>query len=97
MTLALAMAECGVVAGIAAEREARAHAAATRDGRRAAWSRITVAATSARRSSRPTLTSTRSASAFVGSTYRDFVAYGGLVLVLLFRPSGLFGEEVRVV
>ena len=34
---------------------------------------------------------------FVGSTYRDFVAYGGLVLVLLFRPSGLFGEEVRVV
>jgi branched-subunit amino acid ABC-type transport system permease component len=33
----------------------------------------------------------------VGSTYRDFVAYGGLVLVLLFRPSGLFGEEVRVV
>jgi branched-chain amino acid transport system permease protein len=34
---------------------------------------------------------------FLGSTYRDFVAYGGLVLVLLARPSGLFGEEVRVV
>ncbi len=34
---------------------------------------------------------------FVGSTYRDFVAYGGLVLVLLLKPSGLFGEEVRVV
>lgn len=30
-----------------------------------------------------------------GSTYRDFVAYGGMVLILLFMPSGLFGEEGR--
>lgn len=30
-----------------------------------------------------------------GSTYRDFVAYLGLLLVLLLRPSGLFGEEGR--
>jgi branched-chain amino acid transport system permease protein len=31
-----------------------------------------------------------------GSTYRDFVAYGGMVLILLFMPFGLFGEEGRV-
>ena len=30
-----------------------------------------------------------------GSTYRDFVAYGGMVLILLFKPLGLFGEEGR--
>ena len=30
-----------------------------------------------------------------GSTYRDFIAYGGMVLILLFRPFGLFGEEGR--
>lgn len=30
-----------------------------------------------------------------GSTYRDFVAYGGMVLILLFMPFGLFGEEGR--
>ena len=32
-----------------------------------------------------------------GSTYRDTVAYGAMVLILLFRPHGLFGEEGRVV
>lgn len=30
-----------------------------------------------------------------GSTYRDLVAYAGMVLILLFRPLGLFGEEGR--
>src|SRR5262245_23833165 len=30
-----------------------------------------------------------------GSTYRDFVAYAGMVLILLVRPLGLFGEEGR--
>lgn len=30
------------------------------------------------------------------STYRDFIAYSGMVLVLVFRPWGLFGEEGRV-
>ena len=30
-----------------------------------------------------------------GATYRDFVAYGGMVLILLFKPLGLFGEEGR--
>lgn len=31
-----------------------------------------------------------------GSTYRDLVAYSGMVLILLFRPHGLFGEVGRV-
>ena len=31
-----------------------------------------------------------------GSTYRDFVAYSGMVMILMFRPFGLFGEEGRV-
>ena len=30
-----------------------------------------------------------------GSTYRDFVAYAGMVTILLVRPLGLFGEEGR--
>jgi branched-chain amino acid transport system permease protein len=33
---------------------------------------------------------------FGQSTYRDFIAYGGMILVLLARPHGLFGEEARV-
>jgi len=33
---------------------------------------------------------------FGGSTYRDLVAYGGMTLILLIRPYGLFGEEGRV-
>ena len=33
---------------------------------------------------------------FGQSSYRDFVAYGGLTLILLVRPSGLFGEQGRV-
>ena len=32
-----------------------------------------------------------------GSTYRDVVAYCGMVLILLVRPHGLFGEQGRVV
>jgi branched-chain amino acid transport system permease protein len=32
-----------------------------------------------------------------GSTYRDLVAYVAMVLILLVRPHGLFGEEGRVV
>jgi branched-chain amino acid transport system permease protein len=31
-----------------------------------------------------------------GSEFRDFIAYAGMVLILLFRPHGLFGEEGRV-
>ncbi len=31
-----------------------------------------------------------------GSTYRDLVAYAGMVAILLLRPHGLFGEEGRV-
>ena len=31
-----------------------------------------------------------------GSTYRDVVAYGAMVLILVFRPYGLFGEEGRI-
>ena len=30
------------------------------------------------------------------SSYRDFVAYGGLTIILLVRPTGLFGEVGRV-
>lgn len=30
-----------------------------------------------------------------GSAYRDLVAYSGMVIVLLWRPLGLFGEEGR--
>jgi branched-chain amino acid transport system permease protein len=30
-----------------------------------------------------------------GSEFRDFIAYAGMVLILLFRPHGLFGEEGR--
>jgi branched-chain amino acid transport system permease protein len=33
---------------------------------------------------------------YVSSTYRDFIAYGFLVLILLVRPEGLFGERGRV-
>lgn len=33
---------------------------------------------------------------FGQSTYRDFIAYGGMILILLARPHGLFGEEARV-
>lgn len=33
---------------------------------------------------------------FGESTYRDFIAYGGMILILLARPHGLFGEEARV-
>jgi branched-chain amino acid transport system permease protein len=31
-----------------------------------------------------------------GSQYRDLVAYAGMVLILLVRPHGLFGEEGRI-
>jgi branched-chain amino acid transport system permease protein len=31
-----------------------------------------------------------------GSAYRDLVAYAGMVLILLVRPRGLFGEEGRI-
>ena len=31
-----------------------------------------------------------------GSTYRDVIAYGAMVLILVFRPYGLFGEEGRI-
>jgi branched-chain amino acid transport system permease protein len=31
-----------------------------------------------------------------GSTYRDTVAYGAMVIILLIRPHGLFGEEGRI-
>jgi branched-subunit amino acid ABC-type transport system permease component len=30
-----------------------------------------------------------------GSELRDFIAYAGMVLILLIRPRGLFGEEGR--
>ena len=30
-----------------------------------------------------------------GSTYRDFIAYAGMVAILVVKPSGLFGEEGR--
>jgi branched-chain amino acid transport system permease protein len=30
-----------------------------------------------------------------GSQYRDLVAYAGMVVILLVRPRGLFGEEGR--
>ena len=33
---------------------------------------------------------------FGQSTYRDFIAYSGMILVLLVRPQGLFGEQSRV-
>jgi len=33
---------------------------------------------------------------FGQSTYRDFIAYGGMILILMARPHGLFGEEARV-
>jgi branched-chain amino acid transport system permease protein len=33
---------------------------------------------------------------YVSSTLRDFIAYGCLVLILLIRPEGLFGERGRV-
>ncbi len=32
-----------------------------------------------------------------GSTYRDVVAYGAMVVILVVRPHGLFGERSRVV
>ena len=28
-----------------------------------------------------------------GSTYRDAVAFGVLILILLFRPNGLLGQQ----
>ena len=31
-----------------------------------------------------------------GSSYRDVVAYSAMVLILVFRPYGLFGEEGRI-
>ena len=31
-----------------------------------------------------------------GSTYRDAVAYGAMVAILVVRPHGLFGEQGRV-
>ncbi len=33
---------------------------------------------------------------YIGSEVRDLVAYSALLLVLIFRPSGLFGEQARV-
>jgi branched-subunit amino acid ABC-type transport system permease component len=33
---------------------------------------------------------------YIGSEVRDLVAYSTLFLVLIFRPSGLFGEQARV-
>ena len=32
-----------------------------------------------------------------GSTYRDVIAYCAMVLILLVRPHGMFGEQSRVV
>ena len=34
-------------------------------------------------------------SSYVSTTYRDLVAYGLLVLVLIFKPNGLFGKGVH--
>ena len=34
--------------------------------------------------------------AFGESTYRDFFSYGIMVLILIWRPWGIFGEEGRV-
>lgn len=34
-------------------------------------------------------------SAWFGPQYRDVIVFGGLVLMLLIRPSGLFGKAVR--
>ena len=31
-----------------------------------------------------------------GSTYRDLIAYAAMVMILLIRPHGLFGEEGRI-
>ena len=33
---------------------------------------------------------------YIASEVRDLVAYSALLLVLIFRPSGLFGEQARV-
>ncbi len=34
------------------------------------------------------------ASALFGSNWRDFVAFVALIVLLMFRPTGLFGERV---
>src|SRR5262245_51294889 len=65
------LADALFVTRLAAEREGHVHAALAMSrppGRRASCARITAAATSTTGSSRPALSSTRSASAFVGST-----------------------------
>ena len=34
-------------------------------------------------------------SGFISSTFRDAAAFAILILVLLFKPSGLFGKNTR--
>ena len=34
-------------------------------------------------------------SAYVSTTYRDLVAYGLLVIVLIFKPNGLLGKSAH--
>ena len=32
--------------------------------------------------------------AYISSTYRDAIVFGCLILALLFRPQGIFGEKI---